>query len=136
MARWGRRALVVGLAGTLVACGVARTIEAGDARVLVAERSSGGMDALLEGTLTMVGACLGIEATEGSALLVVVWPYGTDVERGDPLTLDLPDVGTVSLGEAVAVGGGVVRPDSPAGPVGGAAIPASCRAPEVWLASS
>lgn len=121
---------VAAIIASLSACGGARAIDAGDATVLVSERRSDAMDALLEGTLTVVDGCLGIADADHHDM-VVVWPHGTEVVNDDPTTIDVPGIGTVALGEDVSVGGGVDRND---GSIGGATVPAYCDEGEIWLA--
>ena len=117
---------------SLSACGGARTVDGRDATVLVAERTRGGMDALLEGTLAVVDGCLGItDATTGSDT-VVVWPHGTEVTSDDVTTIDLPGVGEVTVGDRVSVGGRVDRSNT--GQVGGLTVPPDCDSNEIWLA--
>jgi hypothetical protein len=127
------RGVAVGLVlASLSACGGARTIDGGDATVLVAERARGGMDALLEGTLAVVDGCLGITDGTTYADTVVVWPHGTEVTSDDPTTIDLPGTGEVAIGDEVSVGGGVDRDN--AGRVGGLTVPSYCDTGETWLA--
>jgi hypothetical protein len=117
---------------SLSACGGAQAIDGGGATVLVAERTRGGMDALLEGTLAVVDGCLGITDGTTYADTVVVWPHGTEVTSDDPTTIDLPGVGEVAVGEEVSVGGGVDRSNT--GQVGGLTVPSYCDSGEIWLA--
>ena len=117
---------------SLSACGGAQAIDGGDATVLVAERTRGGMDALLEGTLAVVDGCLGITDGTTYADTVVVWPHGTEVTSDDPTTIDLPGVGEVAVGDEVSVGGGVDRNNT--GRVGGLTVPSYCDSGEIWLA--
>ena len=117
---------------SLSACGDARAVDGGDVTVLVAERSRGGMDALLAGTLAAVDGCLGITDVATNADTVVVWPHGTEVTSDDPTTIDLPGVGEIAVGEEVSVGGGVDRSDT--GRVGGLTVPSYCDSGEIWLA--
>ena len=77
-----------------------KVIDAGGVKVMVAGYQSGGSDALGGGTLEVVGDCLGADGD------VYVFPQGTKVVDEDPLTVDIPDVGEVSLGEEFDVGGG------------------------------
>ena len=111
-----------------------KVIVAGDVSVLVSERPSGGMDALGSGRLEVVGGCLGADGW------VVVWPYGTKVVDEDPLTIEIPDTGTFSLGDQVQVGGGFVLEHTPGEePVGsfeagGVSVPPSCAEHDVFLA--
>ena len=120
----------------LAGCG-GEVVSAAGTTVLVGERSTSGMDALGGGTLEVVGGCLGADG------YVIVWPYGTAVVDEDPLTVDVPDLGRVVIGEEFRVGGGFVldhsdatTPRSP-GPyqAGGITVPAECAAYDVFLAS-
>lgn len=121
------------LAFALAACG-GMEITAGDATVLVGERSSSGADALGGGTLELVGGCLGASG------VVVIWPVGTDVVDEDPLTIDIPGMGEFSLGESVEVPGGMVLEHTsdtvPPGPLslGGVTVPEACAEHDVFLA--
>jgi hypothetical protein len=122
----------VGLA-LLSACG-GQAITAGDVTVLVAERADGGMDAQGGGRLEVVGGCLGASGA------VVVWPHGTEVVSEEPLTIAIPDFGTVAIGDEVRVGGGFVlehsSDDIEPGPheTGGVTVPAQCARHDIFLA--
>ena len=132
------RCLAPSVVGLLVLAGCGgEVVTAAGTTVLVGERSTSGMDALGGGTLEVVGGCLGADG------YVIVWPHGTEVVDEEPLTVDVPDVGRVSLGEELQVGGGFVlehsdsaTPRSP-GPyrAGGITVPAECAAYDVFLAS-
>jgi hypothetical protein len=117
----------------MTACG-GQVITAGDVSVLVSERANGGMDALGGGQLEIVGGCLGASGS------VIVWPHGTDVVEQDPLTIDIPDYGTFTLGDSVQVGGGFVlehsSDDVQPGPfdVAGISVPAKCAEHDIFLA--
>ena len=51
------------------------------------------------GSVAMVGDCLGIdEAT-------VIWPNGTKITSEDPVTIDVPGLGQVTVGDHVDGGG-------------------------------
>lgn len=112
-----------------------KEISVGDAHILVGERSSSGMDALGGGTLELVGGCLGASGS------VIVWPHGTKVVDDDPLTIKVPDIGKVSLGGKVQLGGGYVlehsSDDVEPGPykVAGVTVPKKCAAHDIFLAS-
>ena len=98
--------------------------------VLVASDSEGGMDAALQGELAVVGGCLGVFDT------VVVWPEGTKVLGGDPLRIEVPELGTLGVGDEVSLGGGIVEP--PGGSpveVAGVTIPSDCTDYDIWVAS-
>lgn len=119
----------------LSACsGSGQVIQAGDVSVLVSERTGGGMDAQSGGSLEVVGGCLGASGS------VFVWPHGTDVVDDDPLTIDIPDYGTFTVGDEVLVGGGYVlehsSDDVQPGPyeVAGITVPAECAEHDIFLA--
>ena len=137
--RWtGRAAMFMGATSLLTGCGGAEVIHAGDATVLVSERTAGGMDARLEGRLHLFGGCLGIEGIDDIGPVVVVWPHDTEVEKDDPLALDIAEVGIVEMGDEVQVAGGFITETvggPSAGPVGGVDIPDSCLDYQVFLAN-
>lgn len=118
----------------LAGCG-GEVMTASGTTVLVGAPSRSGMDALGGGTLEVVGGCLGASG------YVIVWPHGTDVVDEDPLTVDVPGVGRVALGEEFQVGGGFVLEHSSTtrspGPyrAGGIVVPAECAAYDVFVAS-
>jgi hypothetical protein len=133
-----RRPLIVtacvalSLAGCSNSSGAVVTV--GDTTVLVAEPADDGMDALLSGTVQVVGGCLGINA------YVVVWPNGTEVGVDDPTTVDVPGHGTLNLGDEAKMGGGLVyEPSDGSEPadykVAGITVHASCAKHGIWLAS-
>ncbi|HET7068093.1 MAG TPA: hypothetical protein VFI21_10885 [Nocardioides sp.] len=41
--------------------------------------------------VAMVGHCLGINRASGNGA-TVVWPHGTEITAGDPLTIEVPDL--------------------------------------------
>ena len=118
----------------LSACGGGEVISAGEVTVLVSERTGSGMDALGGGRLEVVGGCL------GAGGYVFVWPHGTEVVDDEPLTIDVPGLGTFGLGDEVEVGGGFVlehsSQDVEPGPhdVAGVTVPAGCAEHDVFLA--
>ncbi|WP_024287644.1 hypothetical protein [Cellulomonas sp. KRMCY2] len=127
--------LAVALGGILLsACG-GHVISAEDVTVLVSERTRGGMEALGEGRIEVVGGCLGAFGS------IIVWPHGTEVVKEDPLTIDIPGYGTFALGDEVRVGGGFVSERSSSnvepGPyrVGGVTVPAECAEHDIFLAN-
>jgi len=111
-----------------------KVIDAGGVSVLISERASSGMDAALAAELQVVGSCLGA----GGA--VVVWPFGTKVVDTNPLTIEIPDMGTFVVGQEVRVGGGFVLEHSSSvrtsGPleVSGVTVPEDCANHDVFLA--
>ena len=102
--------------------------------MLVSERTGDAMDAQGGGRLEIVGGCLGANG------VVIVWPHGTEVVGDDPLTVDIPDYGTFTVGDEVLVGGGFVvehsSDDIEAGPyeVAGVTVPAACAKHDIFLA--
>lgn len=126
------------VAGLIVCLGLTgcagMVIVAGEVSVLVSERPAGGMDALGGGQLEVVGGCLGADST------VIVWPHGTKVVNEDPISIDIPDNGTFTLGDQVQVGGGYVLEHSSgervADPfeVAGVTVPSACAEHGVFLA--
>lgn len=53
----------------------------------------------LGGSVTLAGDCLGINQ------MAVIWPHGTTVVDTDPLTITVPGVGSLSVGDHVSGGG-------------------------------
>jgi len=129
-------AAVLGCVLTVSGCGDAKVLHAGGVSVLVAAPSGDSMAAEFRGELAVVGDCAGA----GDA--VVIWPHGTKVVRADPLTLDIPGVGHVTVGERFEMGGGFVYESSDATESAPAvfgdkvAIPEGCRGRDLWVAAS
>jgi hypothetical protein len=125
--------MAVAGATLLSACG-GQVISSGDVTVLVSERADAGMDALGGGRIEVVGGCLGASG------YVIVWPHGTEVVNDDPLTIDIPNYGTFTVGEDVEVGGGFVLEHSSREvepepyQAGGVTVPAECARYDVFLA--
>ena len=93
-------------------------LDSGGKHVLVAPPANGGEDAAISGVVTLIGGCLGI----GSS--VAIWPHGTTIVSDDPLTIRVPDLGQVKLGDEVDGGGGTHEPgDAP----NGVTIPDTCK---------
>lgn len=118
--------LVSGLALVVSACGEGNgaVIHRGDTVVLVGANGDGDNMAGVGfgGKVAVVGACLGInDAT-------VFWPYGTEVVAENPLTIDVPGLGRVSVGDQV-IGGADVYADHL--PKGIDAIPSGCPTKDV-----
>ncbi len=118
----------------LSACG-GQVISSGDVTVLVSERADAGMDALGGGRIEVVGGCL------GAGGYVIVWPHGTDVIDDDPLTIDIPDYGTFTVGDDVQVAGGFVLEHSSRevepGPyqASGVTVPTECARHDIFVAN-
>lgn len=128
--------VLVVLVPVLAGCGNGEVVEAGDVTVLVGERSGDAMDMAGGGRIEVTGGCL------GTSRYVVVWPHGTEVVDEDPLTIDIPDLGTFEIGDDVELGGGMVleHADSNVEPgdveVAGITVPAACAEHDVFLANS
>ncbi len=75
-------------------------IETPDAAVLVAAPGEGGSDAAIAGAVTIVDGCLGIGDN------VAVWPSGTRVTEPEGPVIDVPNLGTITIGDHVEGAGG------------------------------
>jgi hypothetical protein len=109
-------------AGSLVPSGSTVTLivmrdDAPQPVLLTQPTSQIGRQALIAGPLTLLGDCIGI----GEA--VAIWPRGTTVLNAAPLTLQVPDLGTIQEGDKVTGAGGYF--DAVTGNVE-VDIPASC----------
>ena len=78
----------------------AKVVAAADVMVLVAAPAHGGDDASISGTVAIVDGCLGINEH------VAVWPFGTRVTDADGPVIDVPNLGTVTVGDQVTGAGG------------------------------
>jgi hypothetical protein len=107
---------------------------AGGVTVLVSESSGPGMEALGGGRLEILSGCLGASGS------VIVWPNGTEIVKGEPLTINIPTYGTFALGDKVRVAGGFVLEHSsdevePGGyQAGGVTVPAACAKHDIFVA--
>lgn len=129
--------LVAVLAGVLIAIVVVRNggekvVNAGgDTLVLVDQKSSGGLDAVITGKLVDVGGCLGLEGERGTGDVVVIWPHGTNVETPDPLRVRIE--GTVrELGDIITIGGGETDGLKPSSYFYDQ-VSEACRTSKIWL---
>jgi len=54
----------------------------------------------ITGRVSVLGGCLGIN---GSAVdgATVIWPHGTKITADDPLTIDVPGLGSVRVGDRI-----------------------------------
>lgn len=120
----------------LAGCGSGTDPRHADPRVLVGEEMEFSMAALGGGEVQLVGGCL------GAAGNVVVWPHGTRVMDREPLTIDVPGLGRVEVGQNVRLGGGFVVEHSEPGEVpdplrvAGVTVPKSCAKHDVFLAAT
>jgi hypothetical protein len=90
--------------------------------VLLAQPGDGGDAAQISGTVTLIGSCLGIDDA------IAIWPAETTIVDADPFTIQVPDVGEVSVGDTVdGAGGGFSPDDLPDGVV----VPDDCDASSV-----
>ncbi len=104
----------------LASCGdSAKVLSNGDARILVGSDDGNNMAGIgFGGRVSMVGGCLGLDDS------VVIWPPGTRVVSGDPLTIDVPGLGSVAVGDSIG-GGGLDYEGRE--PPNGLQIPPSCE---------
>ena len=124
----------VGVGGLLLASGLAllsgcgedpgSVLKGADQMVLVGAEGDGGNLAGVGfgGVVTLVGDCLGIDAS------TVIWPHGTKVVLESPLTIDVPGVGRVAVGDRIEGGG---DPYGSHLPDGIDAIPSVCPSDDV-----
>lgn len=114
--------------------GQGQLISAGDTTVLVGAPTNSGNLALGGGRLEKVGGCLGAGGN------VIVWPGGTRVAKNNPLTIEIPEGGTFTLGDQVQLGGGMIREHFGGrirpGPfvVDGILVPAKCAKHDIFYA--
>jgi hypothetical protein len=143
-ARSARRRTIIGaglvavLAGVLIAIVVVRSTgekilnENGETLVLVGTQSDGTDGVGLQGRLTDVGGCLGVDGTEGTGTPVaVVWPHGTTIKTPDPLRVTV-DGTMYELGDSIELGGHIAHFDE----LGSFKdkVPSDCRASTVFVA--
>lgn len=104
--------------------GEAAIIDTGDSYVLVAPMGADDNVAGvgLGGSVTMAGSCLGIEAG------TILWPHGTKVVSDDPLTIEVPKLGRITVGDRVSGGGSQYARL----PKGIEKIPSGCASEEVY----
>ena len=106
-------ALMVAAASALLtnACSgsdVATVHRESDVSVVVSESDTGGDAAGLgvAGDVSLVGTCLGI------GFQSVVWPPGTEVASANPVTVVVPGLGELTIGDAVVAEGYTVDGES------------------------
>jgi hypothetical protein len=129
------------VAGSLLSgCGDqdGRVLRSGSTFVLVG--ASGAARTLPHSTITgrvgIVGDCLGIN---GSAVngATVIWPHGTKITADDPLTIEVPGLGRVRVGDSVDGSGDQVVNHRPGQehldrlPKGVDRVPTGCRRNQV-----
>lgn len=114
----------VGVTALLSACGTGvEVLHSGDVTVLVGDDDQGPQVGVgFSGYVVLAGDCLGIatkayhQSRHGmkagpGARYTAVWPHGTKVVSDDPLTIDVPQLGKVRVGDLI--GGGVSDLASP-----------------------
>ena len=115
-------AIIGGVVMTVGACGAGdgSVLQSGDRVVLVASPSDGDNGLPLvgfDGPVSLAGKCLGIDGT------TVLWPHGTEVVSDNPLTVQVPGLGKVRVGDRLMGGALEVHDaDLPSG----MAIPSGC----------
>ena len=95
--------LILGTVWILAGCGgeQGQILRSGDVSVLVAPKDGGavGGAGYPGGTVTLSGRCLGLDGR------TVLWPHGTRILSARPLTVDVPGLGTLTVGDRVTGGG-------------------------------
>ena len=86
-------------------------IRSGDTSVLIGAEGDGDNMAGVGygGTVSMVGECLGLDDA------TVIWPHGTTVVADDPLTIDVPGLSEVTVGDTLTGGADVYADYLPEG---------------------
>lgn len=103
--------------GILSACGSDGDVLSADGtHVLVGPTTNSGDDAGISGTVTMDGDCLGIGNGQ-----VIIWPGGTTIVSEDPITIKVPGLGEIGLGDKIDGGGGMTDE-----PPDGVDVPSTC----------
>jgi hypothetical protein len=97
-----------------------RILHSGDSVVLVGTQSNHDSVAGVGfgGYVALVGPCLGLNST------TVVWPEGTKITSDEPLTIDVPGLGRLRIGDPVDAGA-VMYEDGM--PTSMPAVPSDCR---------
>lgn len=126
-ATWAVLAVSAGFGGVASGCSTGDALGQDGARVVVAGPADGGDDAQVAGEVRLVDGCLGIDDA------VALWPSGTDIVGDDPLTIEVPGVGELQVGDSVRGAGGYTEPGRYDGKP---SLPESCsKAPVVFFRS-
>lgn len=115
------RALVASLCViALASCGSdGKVLHRGSVQVLVGADDGSNMAGVgLGGTVSLVGDCLGLEEW------IVIWPPGTTIRSDDPVTIEVPALGAVEVGDHIEGGGVEYDPEDPPD---GIDIPEGCE---------
>jgi hypothetical protein len=116
---------LVGVGTSLSGCGGGgdgSVLRSGNSVVLVGPELHGPTVGVgFGGRVVMVGHCLGISG------VLTIWPHGTTVTSNDPLTIDVPGVGPLTVGDSV-MGGASGSGPGPTSylPKGIDAVPSGC----------
>jgi hypothetical protein len=104
--------------------GDGRVLHSGSSNVLIGAKGDGDNVAGVgfAGTVSLAGGCLGI----GGA--TIIWPYGTQVSSDDPLTIYVPGLGRLTVGDRVDGGGDEYGDHLPKGID---AVPSDCPTEQV-----
>jgi hypothetical protein len=105
-------ACIVGGCGDSGASEGPQVVDREGVRLLVAGPMDGSRQAGIEGELhLMAGDCLGLR-TGASRNALVVWPSGTKLVDGDPATIEVPDLGRITVGQGITASGGDLAEES------------------------
>jgi hypothetical protein len=126
MLRKGLGALALVAVGSLLSgCGGGEgsVLRSGRTVVLVGEEVHGPTVGVgFGGTVVMVGNCLGA-GSEG-AVATIIWPHGTRITSDAPVTIEVPGLGQIMIGDPIDGGASNVTVDRL--PKGIDAIPPGC----------
>jgi hypothetical protein len=101
----------------------ARILESPSGNVLVGPELNGPTVGVgFGGTVVKVGDCLGVDGW------TVIWPHGTTIASTDPLSIEVPGLGRLAVGDTVD-GGGNISTDGTSTAFG--QIPRNCRSARV-----
>jgi hypothetical protein len=127
-AAWAGPVVAVAMLATLAGCApgtelVTQTSASGHVLLSQARDLGAYPDALIEGTLTVVDTCFGLETDHGT--FTAVFPAGTSLVE-DTEQVAIPHWGTLALGDALSGGGGFYSDYTAR-----AEVPAGCRTSEI-----
>lgn len=105
------------LLGSLTSC-TGTVVESYGGTVLIGTDDGTNMAGVgLGGDVAFVGDCLGLDQT------LIIWPPGTEVIAQEPLTINVPGLGAVKVGDHIEGGG---QEYDVSDPPDGLKIPAGC----------
>lgn len=125
---WAAPLVAVAMIAMLSGCAqdaglVTQTSESGTVLLVQVRDTGNHPDALVEGTLTVVDTCFGLETDHGT--YTAVFPPGSSIVE-DTEQVAIPHWGTLSLGDALSGGGGFYSDYAALDDV-----PAGCRTDEI-----